>query len=632
MRARAGEADAVHDVVRSGQSETKTSLLNRLVRHYQLVVIAIASIIYLVTIGSPPSLMDDVDSVQASIARTMLRTGDWVTPHLDGIQYLEKPPLKYWLMAASFKAFGVSDVAARLPMALFAVLLCWLTARMGAWAFDRKTGLLAGVVMATSLGLFLFTRVLISDVALTFTIALAMWAFLRALDDREQRPRLWSLVYGAGVGAGILFKGLIAAVFPLAAAFLYLLFAGKLTERETWRRLVPLRAALIAIAIAAPWHVLATLRNPPYFYISFQSGPGHYHGFFWFYFFNEHILRFLNKRYPHDYNTVPRALFWALHLLWFFPWSVYFPGLLKLPYRGTDRASRTRLMALCWIGFVMLFFSFSSTQEYYSMPCYPAIAILLACAMTANREWIAKARAMGDGVLVVVCTLAMAAISFILANVWRLPTPGDISQALAQHPSEYTLSMGHMGDLTLSSFAYLRGPLILAGLACAVGFLGMVLLKRSMRFVAPALMMLLFFHAARVAMVAFDPYLSSRPLAKALNASPRGKLIVDDQYYTFASVFFYSDTKALLLNGRVNNLEYGSNAPDAPHVFITDADLPNLWDEPQRWYLVAEKPRFEKIEKLLGDSHVFVIRESGGKYLVSNQPAVQNAHLAAAGA
>ena len=257
-------------------------------------------------------------------------------------------------------------------------------------------------------------------------------------------------------------------------------------------------------------------------------------------------------------------------------------------------------MALCWIGFVMLFFSFSSTQEYYSMPCYPAIAILLACAMTANREWIAKARAIGDGVLVVVCTLAMAAISFILANVWRLPTPGDISQALAQHPSEYTLSMGHMGDLTLSSFAYLRGPLILAGLACAIGFLGMVLLKRSMRFVAPALMMLLFFHAARVAMVAFDPYLSSRPLAKALNASPRGKLIVDDQYYTFASVFFYSDTKALLLNGRVNNLEYGSNAPDAPHVFITDADLPNLWDEPQRWYLVAEKPRFEKIERLAG--------------------------------
>src|SRR6185312_4027906 len=134
-------------------------------RRYQLIVLLFAAITFLGCIVSPPSLMDDVDSVQASIARTMLRTGDWVTPHLDGIQYLEKPPLKYWLMAVSFKVFGVSDVAARLPMALFAVLLCWLTARMAAWAFDRRTGLLAGLVMATSLGLFLFTRVLISDVA-----------------------------------------------------------------------------------------------------------------------------------------------------------------------------------------------------------------------------------------------------------------------------------------------------------------------------------------------------------------------------------------------------------------------------------------------------------------------------------
>jgi 4-amino-4-deoxy-L-arabinose transferase-like glycosyltransferase len=599
-----------------------------LVRHYQVVVLAIASIVYLATLASPPSLMDDVDSVQASIARTMLRSGDWVTPHLDGIRYLEKPPLKYWLMALSFKAFGVSDIAARLPMALFTVLLCWLTARIGAWAFDRKTGLLAGVVMATSLGLFLFTRVLISDVALTFTIALAMWAFLRALDEQERHPRLWGLLYGASVGAGLLFKGLIAALFPLAAAFLYLLFTGKLRQRETWRRLVPLRSALIALTIAGPWHILATLRNPPYFYVSFYSGPGQYHGFFWFYFFNEHILRFLNKRYPHDYNTVPRALFWALHLVWFFPWSVYFPGLAKLQYRGADRASRTRLMALCWIGFIMLFFSFSSTQEYYSMPCYPAIALLLACAMTSTHRWISKARAIGETVLVVVCGAAMAVVSFILIQVWTLPAPGDISQALSQHPSDYTLSMGHMGDLTLTSFAYLRPPLILAGLACVIAFGGLLLWRRRLRFVAPALMMLLFFHAARLAMVTFDPYLSSKPLADALNASPPGRVIADDQYYTFASVFYYSDIKALLLNGRVNNLEYGSNAPGAPRVFIHDSDLPRLWAEPQRWYLLAEKSRVETIEKLLGDQHVYVIRESGGKYLISNQPVAENAFVA----
>ncbi|MFZ0592597.1 MAG: glycosyltransferase family 39 protein [Bryobacteraceae bacterium] len=607
-------------VTRQANARERDSLLDRITSHYQLIVIVVAALIYLVCALSPPSLMDDVDSVQASISRSMLKTGDWVTPRLDGIKYFEKPPLKYWLMAAAFKVFGDSDISARLPMTIFAILLCWLTARMTAWAFGKRTGLLAGLLLATSLGLFLFTRVLISDVALTFTIALAIWAFLRALDKDETRPRLWALIFGASVGVGVLFKGLIAALFPIGTAFLYLIFTGQLSNRETWWRLIPIRSALLALAIAAPWHILATLRNPPYFYVSFHSGPGAYHGLFWFYFFNEHILRFLNRRYPHDYNTVPRVWFWLLHFAWFFPWSIYLAGTFKLRYRGSDRASRTKLMSLCWIGFVMLFFSFSSTQEYYSMPCYPAIAVLIACAMVWTDSWVVRARRIGENVLGGICALAVGIIGFLLARVWNLATPGDISQALFVRPEAYyTLSMGHMGDLTVSSLAYLRPPLVLAGIACLAG-LSVLWLKPSRRFIGPVVMMVLFFNVARLAMITFDPYLSSRPLANALLHTPHSRLIVDNQYYTFASVFYYANTKALLLNGRVNNLEYGSNAPDAPHVFITDADLPSLWQQDQRWYLLVEKARLQPIENLLGAGRVFVIRESGGKYLVTNKP------------
>ena len=143
---------------------------------------------FLGCIVSPPSLMDDVDAVQAQIARNMLDSGDWVTARLNGVAYLEKSPLKYWLIAIFFKIFGVHDWAARLPMALVAIGLCWLTARFGAWAFSEPAGLYAGLVLSTCVGLFLFTRMLIPDVILTLTITLAMWAFLRALDRRRTAP------------------------------------------------------------------------------------------------------------------------------------------------------------------------------------------------------------------------------------------------------------------------------------------------------------------------------------------------------------------------------------------------------------------------------------------------------------
>ena len=113
-------------------------------------------------------------------------------------------------------------------------------------------------------------------------------------------------------------------------------------------------------------------------------------------------------------------------------------------------------------------------------------------------------------------------------------------------------------------------------------------------------MMVLFFHAARLALVTFDPYLGSRPLAEALNRSPEGRLIVDDQYYAFSSVMFYANRRALLLNGRINNIEYGSYAPGAPDVFLDDKQFARLWSQPERYYLVAAVPAVARFEKLVG--------------------------------
>src|SRR5947208_4148596 len=403
-----------------------------------LIVVLIAAAIFLGCAFSPPHLMDDVDAVQAQIARNMLQSGDWVTARLDGIAYLEKSPLNYWMIATSFSLFGVHDWAGRLPLVLGVVLLCWVTVRFGRWAFGTEAGFYSGLVLSTCIGLFLFTRILIPDATLTLTITMAMWCFLRTLEPGERNPRLWATLFAVFVGIGFLLKGLIAIVFPAGAAFVYMAVTRQLFSATVWRRLHPFSGAGIVILIGAPWIILATLRNPPVFDFTFRSMPGQYHGFFWFYFINEHVLRFLNLRYPRDYNTVPRPLFWLLHMVWLFPWSLYFPAVARLSYKPVDRAGRTRLLALCWAGFVMLFFTFSTTQEYYSMPAYPAFALLLGCAMTTQDAWIRR----GMKALMAVIALALAAIAVILWNVWALPTPGDISSALTQHPELYTLLLG----------------------------------------------------------------------------------------------------------------------------------------------------------------------------------------------
>ncbi len=264
-----------------------------------IIVLLVAAAVYAGCAVSPPSLMDDVDAVQAQIARNMLTSGDWVTARLDGVVYLEKAPLIYWLIARSFKVFGASDVVARIPVVLSAIALAWLTTAFAMWAFGRSAALYAGLCISTCFGLFLFTRILVPDVMLTTSIALTMWAFLRAIDETEQRPRLWALVMAASLGTSLLFKSLIGVVFPVAAALIYLVVTRQLFDARVRKALRLWSGLLVALLIAAPWHILATLRNPPYFEFTMRSAAGEYHGFLWFYFINrinycvlllEHVL------------------------------------------------------------------------------------------------------------------------------------------------------------------------------------------------------------------------------------------------------------------------------------------------------------------------------------------------------
>ena len=210
-----------------------------------LIVLLFTGAVYIGCMVSPPSLMDDVDAVQAQIARNMLTSGDWVTARLDGVVYLEKAPLIYWLMAICFRLFGAYDWAARIPVVLSGIALAWLTAAFGSWAFGKRAGFYAGLCMSTSIGLFLFTRILIPDVMLTADVALSMWAFLRAIDEEEPHPRRWAFVFAASLGVSLLLKSLIGVVFPIAAAI-------ELQSRIAQRTRVPRRIQSPPAAMADP--------------------------------------------------------------------------------------------------------------------------------------------------------------------------------------------------------------------------------------------------------------------------------------------------------------------------------------------------------------------------------------------
>jgi hypothetical protein len=132
-------------------------------------------------------------------------------------------------------------------------------------------------------------------------------------------------------------------------------------------------------------------------------------------------------------------------------------------------------------------------------------------------------------------------------------------------------------------------------------------------------MMVLFFQAARVALIAFDPYLGSRPLADALNRAPNGDLMIDDPYYEMSSIMFYTNRTVLILNGRHNNLEYGSYSPGAPQVFIDNAGFIERWRSPQRWYVASEDEQGQRLRDLVGKETLHPVASAGGKTIYTNQ-------------
>jgi len=621
-----------------------------------------------------PSLLDDADATHASAAQHMALTGDWVTLQVNGIRYLEKPPLPYWLVAIDYRLFGFNVFATHLPVSLAVLataLLAWVWARR---AYSERAGFYAALALLTSVGIFLFTRFFIPEAVLSFFTALALYFFLTGIEDHK--PARFYVVY-ASLALAVLTKGLIAPLFFFAAALPYLLLTG------FWRRWREFRlpsGVLLFLAIAAPWHVLAGMRNPDH---GFPDGnmptPGNVHGFFYFYFINEHVLRFLGKRYPHDYNKLPFLLYWSLHLVWLFPWSLYLPVALWRSWRTRaqwlsdlrpftpatvdfyiDRAhledpgahaarlkfrARTNWLLGLYAAFILIFFALSTNQEYYTYPAYFPLLILTAGALAKAEEfqnpplkWFTIWSEVAHALLAMVGTAAAAALCYGLWSSRSLPFVPDIGTVLAHRAvGGYTLSMSHFFDLTGPSFAALREPAALAAVALLVGPLLAWRLRRRQHHLeattSVAFTAAVFLIAAHTAFVRFEPLLSSRAMADTIRrieaSEPAGtpsQLVLYGDQSDGSSLIFYLNRQALLVNDSppgvcpgLSSMLWGSCYPDAPHIFLGDADLLGVWGKGRRKFLFVPGGARDHVASLLG-AHAYMVQELADKTLYTDRP------------
>ncbi|MGD0294144.1 MAG: glycosyltransferase family 39 protein [Terracidiphilus sp.] len=637
-----------------------------------LLFAAIFTTVYFASLFTPP-LMDDVDSTHAQAAQYFAEHSDWISAKINGIRYIEKPPLPYWTVAVLFHVFGQNVFSAHLPNTLAMLGLTWIAWLWARRGWGPRAGLYAGLGVLTSIGPFLFTRFIIPEAQLSLFLLIALYCQLTGFEPGRGSRFYWMWALPS---VALMTKGLIAPTFFFGAAIPFLLVTG-LWRR--WREMKPVLGPLIFLAISAPWHILCGLANPDQGHaVGNHPTFGNVHGFFYFYFINEHYLRFFGLRYPHDYNKLPGLAYWLLHLVWIFPWSLFIPAVVAvawttrrhwmqylrsgdgLPAESSAEADglvfnlrfRTRSIWLLSLfsAWTLLFFSISTNQEYYTFPVWPPLVILIAAVVAGIEEkripagapagskpllstaWLTGAQ----GVFAVIGLLSAAVLGWGLWESRHLPFVDDVGTLLAHRAvGDYTLSMSHLFDLTFSAFAALRLPAVMAAIVLLIGpVLGWLLRLKGRHLAATisvALTMSVFLIAAHIAFARFDPMLGSKRMADTLlaKASPADSIIIYGEQSEGSSIIFYTHyffgKPAMFVyprcgqHGEGTPLLWGSCYPDAPDIFLSTEKLSSIWGTGERKWLFAQDPNQLKAEQVLGD-RLILVQTVADKALWTDRP------------
>ena len=536
----------------------------------------------------------------------MLRGAGWITPHLDGVPYFDKPPLPYWLMAGAFAWLGPTEAAARLPSALAAVGVAVLTALIGARLASARVGLMAGLMVAANLEVFLFGRMVKPDMLFVACILLGLYGFIEAYLGRGRWPLL--LFYGS-LGLAVLAKDLLGALGPLAIVALFLWLTR---EGGSWRQWAPLPAILLLLAVAVPWHLLVEAQHP---------------GFLWYTVVDNHLLNAARQRvFPDEDVPLSTLEFLGVTALGFFPWVLTLPlavaRVVRRPW-NTPEARVWMLLALWTVGILGVFALSPFKLPHYGLPAFPAMALLVAKVWDETIE--RPAGAPRSFTLLVPALLAMGAVAGAALGAWlgwlRL-SPEAV--AVADLAARNMAAQGAPAPTDfLAQFRPLFGPI--AGVfLLTTAALAIAAWRRLPRLGVGALLasMIAFLPLSVEGLTLFAKSRSVRVMTDAiqLRVGPGDVIAHEGAIENSASGLLRLDRRVQIVNGRQSNLAFGSTFPEAHPLFWDTAALARAWAGDRRVFLLSSAAAARSVARELPAEHVHLLVEGAGRRLYSNRP------------
>jgi len=572
------------------------------VRGIPLGVALVAAALYLLRLGHAP-LVDPPEGFHAQIAREMARSGDWITAHVNGVRYFDKPPVLYWLMAGSFALGGVSEAAARVWSAVPAVGIAAVTARLGFLVGGARVAMLAGLMVVANLGMYLYARIVKPDMLFILCIVLAYAGFAVAYKGAGR----WGLIlFYASLGAATMTKDVLGAVGPLAVVALFLL----LTRERPLSPWAPWWGVLLMFVLTVPWFAAVEMRNP---------------GFLWYTLIDNHVLNFTRHRvFPDDDVPLGALPFLGVTLLAFLPWSLAAPWAVARALRRPWEDATTRLWVLIalWPLAIIGFFALSPFKlPHYGLPAFPALALLVARVWDESIE--AAPGSMRPRALIVpiFVVFALAAIALALALADRLPLPIDI----LSNVDLATRNQVARGQIGASAPRAVYVPIIRT---CVVIFgIGAAVLAWAAWRRRPALgawvalaVSLAFLPAAGDGMALFARTRSARIVTEALvlRLQPDDQVMHEGPLENTGSLLLAINRPVIIVNGIRSSLAFGATFPEARDLFWDGTRLAQEWPKPGRRFLVTGIAPERSVVRTLPPGSAHLVAQGGGRWLYAN--------------